>query len=353
MDWKLIGPGGKLHSTFKVAKFQELQDIECGTFWSALHPTFPQSNYQALRYSVTGRAHGTLARQESVSVRAVSRVGELGVAYIADRLAATMSIKDPGLTGYCLSVIGQGRLVYSGPIKARHDIDASTGLVYQGGPGTELAADGQHERLAIWIPHASLMQRLGALLGTTVPGNTEFEPVFDWTGGRAQALRHLVVLLVAELQAPMPSMLGCEAANRSFTDLLLYTMLRSVTHSNSRHIDKPVSSAAPGTLRRAEAYIRAHVEAPIAIHEVAVAAGCSLRSLQLAFRNFRETTPLLAIRQARLEAAGEAMRASDAERVTITEVAHRFGFVNPGRFTRLYKAAFGETPAEVLRRRGA
>ena len=302
MDWKLTDPSGKLHPSFKVAKFQELQDLECGTFWSALYPDVPRSDYQRLKYSIAGRARGTLAREETVSVRAVSRVGELGVAYIADRLAATMTIKDPGLSGYCLSVIGQGRLVYSGPVKARHEIDANIGLVYQGRPGTELASDGLNERLAIWIPQASLIQRLGALLGSPVTGNTEFEPSFDWTNGRSQSLRHVVALLMAELEAPTPEILGCEAASRSFTDLLLYSLLRSVPHSHSKHLEKPVSFAAPGTLRRAEAYIRAHVEAPIAMHEVAAAAGCGVRSLQLAFRNFRETTPLLAIRQARLEA---------------------------------------------------
>lgn len=130
MDWKLTDPSGKLHPSFKVAKFQELQDLGCGTFWSALYPDVPRSDYQRLKYSIAGRARGTLAREETVSVRAVSRVGELGVAYIADRLAATMTIKDPGLSDYCLSVIGQGQLLYSIPVKERHEIDATVGLVY-------------------------------------------------------------------------------------------------------------------------------------------------------------------------------------------------------------------------------
>ena len=38
-----------------------------------------------------------------------------------------------------------------------------------------------------------------------------------------------------------------------------------------------------------------------------------------------------------------------AEAATVTDVAHRFGFTNPGRFTRLYKATFGVSPADALR----
>lgn len=353
MDWNLADLSGRLHAKSKSAKYHELQDFECGTFWSELYPDVPRSDYQRLQYSITERTRGKIARGETVSVRAVSRVGEMGVAYIADRLSATLTIKDPGLSGYCLSVIGRGHLVYSAPSKSSHEIDANIGLVYQGRPGTALASDGMHDRLAIWIPQESLMQRASALLGNTGTGVVDFEPSFDWNASRSTALRLLVALLMTELQSPTPEILGCKAASRSFTDLLLYAMLRSLPHSHSKHAEETVKVVLPGTLRRAEAYIRANVEEPIAIHEVAAAAGCGVRSLQLAFRNFRDTTPLLAIRQARLEAAGEAMRTSDTSGLTITEIANRFGFANPGRFTRLYKEAFGETPAEVIGRRKA
>lgn len=79
--------------------------------------------------------------------------------------------------------------------------------------------------------------------------------------------------------------------------------------------------------RRAEAYIRADAEEPIALCKVAEAAGCSVRSLQLGFRRFREATPMAAIR-----------------------LALRFGFTNPGHFAYDYKAAFGEAPRDALHR---
>lgn len=352
MDWNLTDPSGKPHPGLKVANIQNLQNLENGTYWSALYPYFRHPDYKRLRYSIKGRARGHFSGDETVSVRAAGRAGELDVAFIADRLAATMSIKDPGLPDYCLTFVCHGRLVYSGPVKAQHEIDDKLGLIYRGRPGSELAATGVHKRLAIWIPQSSLKQRLVALLGAPVRGDTEFQPTFDRNGSGSQALQYLVRLLMVELGAPVPSVLGSEAASRSFTDLLIYTLLRSLPHTYSTQLERPASCPAPRTLRQAEAYIRAHVEDPIAIHEVAAAAGCSVRSLQLAFRNFRETTPLLAIRQARLEAAAEAMHACETKGLTVTEVAHRFGFANPGRFTRLYREAFGEAPAEVLRRRG-
>ncbi len=343
-------PSGHPERGFKLARIQSLQELEGGTYWSQLQPYFLKDDFRRLRYAIQERTHGRLAAAATVSVRGASGAGEMDVAFVADRLAATLTIAEAGLPDYCLTLVGQGRLVYTGAVGAPLSIDEKVGLIYRGRPGTALAATNVHQRVAIWIPQTSLAQRLAALLGAPAPGEAEFQPAFEWDAPRSQALRHLVGLLMSELQAPVPSILGSEAASRSFTDLLIYTLLNSVPHTYSTVLERPGSRVAPGTLRRAESYIRAHVEEPIALHEVAAAAGCSVRSLQHAFRNFRETTPLLAIRRARLEAARDALRSGDAGG-TITAIAHRFGFANPGRFTRLYRAAFGESPGEVLRRR--
>jgi AraC-like DNA-binding protein len=105
-------------------------------------------------------------------------------------------------------------------------------------------------------------------------------------------------------------------------------------------------------VHRAEAFIRSRAGQPLALHEVAQAAGCSVRALQLGFRRFRDTTPAAAIRQARLEAAQQALLRGEIEG-TVGDVAQRYGFTNPGRFTGLYKAAFGTSPTEAMRRRGS
>jgi transcriptional regulator GlxA family with amidase domain len=142
---------------------------------------------------------------------------------------------------------------------------------------------------------------------------------------------------------------GSEPGIRSFTDLFLYTLLRAVPHTYSNRLAQE-GGAAPGIVRRAEAYIRDNVEKPMALHEVAAAAGCSVRTLQLGFKRFRETTPLLAIRHARLEAARDAIQ-SDKAGSSVTDIALRFGFSNGGRFARFYRDAFGEFPLVAMRRR--
>jgi transcriptional regulator GlxA family with amidase domain len=124
-------------------------------------------------------------------------------------------------------------------------------------------------------------------------------------------------------------------------------MLQVLPHNHSEQLTRAVSSPVPGTVRRGEDYVRSHAAQPIALHEVANAAGCSVRALQLAFRQFRDTTPTAAIVRARLEAVREGLRRREISG-TVTEIALRYGFTNPGRFTRLYRTAFGASPLEEL-----
>jgi transcriptional regulator GlxA family with amidase domain len=85
---------------------------------------------------------------------------------------------------------------------------------------------------------------------------------------------------------------------------------------------------------------------------VSHAAGCSVRALQLAFRRFRNTTPMGALRHIRLEQArAEIARSSGSQ--SVLDVALKFGFANPGRFAGQYKRAFGELPSATARRRAA
>ena len=228
------------------------------------------------------------------------------------------------------------------------EIDEKVGLIYRGLPGTSLSATGDHERLAVWIPTASLSQRLAALLDGPITKDLAFEPVFDWGSAPVQSLKRLLRLMVEELGSPAP-FAGSDVASRSFTDLLLYTLLRAVPHNHSERLARAGSPAVPGIVRRAEAYVRAHVEESIALHEVADAAGCSVRSLQLGFRRFRETTPLAAIRHARLEAVQEALRSGEAGG-TVTDLALRFGFTDPAASHNFTKRRSAKSPLDALHR---
>jgi AraC-like DNA-binding protein len=336
-------------SNIRLSRFRDLSELESGVYWPQLQPYFLKPYFRRLTYRLMGRGLPRRNEEQVLSTRGASGLGDLDVAYVRDRFATAMSIVDAGLPDYCLTAVSQGGLSYLGPASnLTGDCSKTTGLIYRGLPGTVLSASDDHERLAIWMPARSIEQRLAALLGEPGKDGVAFDPFIDWESGAGQAIRRLIWLLTEELASPhsfVPSDIAC----RSFTDLLLYTLLRCQPNNYSARLARPAGPPVPRTIHRAEEFIRSRVGQPIALHEVADAAGCSVRSLQLGFRQFRDTTPAAAIRRARLEAARQVLALGEGAG-TVTEIAYQYGFTNPGRFAGLYKETFGVSPAADLRR---
>jgi AraC-like DNA-binding protein len=334
-------------NNFKLAQIQDLDELESGVYWPRLQPYFAKPYFRRLTYQLTSRRSLDCRRGEILSTRGASGFGELDIAYIADRCSTTMRITEAGLPDYCLTLVSRGSLACLGTsTPGSFEANEAFGLIYRGLPGMALSASQDHERLAIWIPAASLQKRLAGLVGGAVTEDIVFDPIFDLGSVSGLRIKRLIWLLTEEFGTAHP-FAGNEIACKSFTDLLLYSMLQVLPHNHSWRLARAMSSPVPGTVRRAEDYVRSHAAQPIALHEIANVAGCSVRALQLAFRQFRDTTPTAAIVRARLEAVREALRRREISG-TVTEIALRYGFTNPGRFTRLYRTAFGASLLEEL-----
>jgi transcriptional regulator GlxA family with amidase domain len=109
-------------------------------------------------------------------------------------------------------------------------------------------------------------------------------------------------------------------------------------------------AAVPRHIKRAEEFMRENVTRSVCLNDVAAAAGCSLRTLHAAFRQFRETTPLTALQDIRLEAV-RSMLETGLGALQPMDIARLHGFTHPGRFKTAYLRRFGVPPA-VARRRG-
>jgi transcriptional regulator GlxA family with amidase domain len=88
---------------------------------------------------------------------------------------------------------------------------------------------------------------------------------------------------------------------------------------------------------------------PITVSDVADHLGISLRSLQVGFRQWRETTPTAFLRRVRLQLVRDELLRSGRE-ANVTTVALRHCFSHLGRFSAQYRSAFGEDPSATLRR---
>lgn len=126
-------------------------------------------------------------------------------------------------------------------------------------------------------------------------------------------------------------------------------VLERVPHNYSERLNRTRSPAMPRHLKKATEYMLENMSTAISITEVAKAAGVSERALQLAFQQFKGTTPFAYLRELRLERVRNLLADKDNQ-LSISEAARAFGFTHMGRFSEAYRKAFGVVPSETMER---
>jgi AraC-like DNA-binding protein len=118
-------------------------------------------------------------------------------------------------------------------------------------------------------------------------------------------------------------------------------------HNYSDALSAPQQAAPPRVVREAEHLMRA--AQPQTVSQIAKRLGISLRTLELGFREFRQSTPSQVLRQVRLDAARVELQAPSAS-TTVTSVALANGFPHLARFSSYYRSVFNEYPSQTLTR---
>jgi AraC family ethanolamine operon transcriptional activator len=113
---------------------------------------------------------------------------------------------------------------------------------------------------------------------------------------------------------------------------------------------RPTGSARLEAVLRAEAYVRAHPDAPVS--QLSRVVGLSERGLRAAFYRVRGMSPKRSTLTERLRRVRRALTDPRESGVTVTGAAADFGFYELGRFAGTYRKAFGEAPSDTLRSTG-
>jgi AraC-like DNA-binding protein len=87
----------------------------------------------------------------------------------------------------------------------------------------------------------------------------------------------------------------------------------------------------------------------VELDDMVQASGVSRRSLHEGFRKYYGVTPMVYLRNVRLDNARLVLKQKGAGDVLVTDVALDSGFNHLSKFARAYKERFGELPSEMLR----
>lgn len=213
-------------------------------------------------------------------------------------------------------------------------------------PTTMIWEEGTKQVL-VQINRQAMQDHLSAQLGHPLTRPPTFTGALDLTTGPGAALRRLVLHLVAEADAGAHP-IGPGQMAQHFGAALMAGLLAAHQHDYRSELGLARPMPRPRHLRLAEAYIDGHLDGPVAIDDIARAAGLSSRAVQLLFRQHHGTTPLGFWRGLRLARAHSDLVQGHA---SVTDIALKWGFSHFGRFSESYRQRYGQSPSAS--RRGA
>lgn len=220
---------------------------------------------------------------------------------------------------------------------------------------TRMRWDRDCEQALLWIPREAIERRLATLLGLESGSPLSFSVSLPQQEGSSGVWCQTVIDLVRNLDRNGSFWLQYPAALSSMEDFLLRNLLLFQHHNFTENLQHGTEPARPRHLQRAIDYIHAHAAEPLTVTDIAQAACVSIRALEEGFRRYLNTTPVVYLRDIRLDQARQQILALAAvgQLTSISDVAYQFGFTHLGRFAAYFKQRFGVSPSCAIRAQGA
>ena len=202
--------------------------------------------------------------------------------------------------------------------------------------------------LALRTNQSALLSHFEGLTDRHHQGSLIFDQSVDLTNGPGAMLKRMVNYLVYEFEHN-DRLVNNLGLLKSYDHMLL-TALLSLPHNQMKKIyEDRRHLVAPGLVRRAEEYMRAHLNEAISILDLLRICGCSRSVLFAAFRNARGYTPMEFLIEQRLQSARKKL-VKPHTKASVSSIALDCGFINLGRFSQVYRRRFGVRPSDTLRK---
>ncbi|HXW19101.1 MAG TPA: AraC family transcriptional regulator [Roseiarcus sp.] len=211
-------------------------------------------------------------------------------------------------------------------------------------PGDAVNVSANCERRIICVPARRVNDVIARHFHVAPPRTVELVPAVTAGAPRDalyQLARHALVGAETADESPFGSIVA-----KQYSDLLISSILLGFPNTFSGELGKASGAATNRYVKRALDFMRANVDQPIDVDEIARNAACSPRRLQSAFRAHFGLTPMAFLNEERLRLAERRLRAGECE--DVTSLAYSLGFSNPGRFAGQFRQRFGVLPSEIL-----
>jgi AraC-like DNA-binding protein len=203
------------------------------------------------------------------------------------------------------------------------------------------------EILGIKIRPDVVEDELSAMIGRTVRTVVRLSGGFDLTEPGGRSWLSVLELLLADLADPDRLARVYKSHREQLERLLVTSLLRAQRHDFSTDVRAEAAPRRWRAVKRVVDAIEEYPERPWSLNELAELAGVSGRRLQQGFHAQIGVPPMRYLQRVRLERVHRDLLDGAGQ---VSELSLRWGFTHSGRFAGAYRARYGETPSETLRR---
>lgn len=224
-----------------------------------------------------------------------------------------------------------------------------TGTVLNATRETRMTWHAGCEKLLLQVDAAALHRTAENLAGLSIPQPIVFDPEIRLTTpaiGRWES-KFLAAITVADQQRAFGG--NAHKHQALFEEDLIAGFLMAQPSTVRHLLTRDRGQIPSAQLNRARDFIMENLANPITVGQIAGAAGCSIRSLQVAFRENFDCTPIGYLQRQRLGYAHMLLQSLPPD-TRVSEIAYEAGFSHMGRFSIAYRDAFGRSPSETLRK---
>lgn len=273
-----------------------------------------------------------------------SDIGNIGINLLHYGVDLTIS-GTPGDDSYILLLLlkGWGELTQDG---AHSTVCPENICVINPDKNMSLSLTSDQSNLTLRVPRYLVDDFIGRETGTVLSTPLHFQPSPRHCGS---GLRNFMSYLCSELVRGSPS-LTSDLVCRQIEQTLVGLMLTELPHDRMNLLSRISFPSSPAYIRVAEEFMASNARKHITLHDIAQAAGISVRTLQKGFQQHRETTPMAALRNRRLILARKELLRANPYSHNVTTIAMDCGFTHLSKFARHFKNQFGECPSETLKR---
>jgi AraC-like DNA-binding protein len=155
---------------------------------------------------------------------------------------------------------------------------------------------------------------------------------------------------VGQLAHDAPDLLDLPQVRRALEQQLIHVMVRCLAEGVG-------AQTTMGAIRqrtsmvRFEEYVEANPDRPLYLVEICAAIGVSERTLRACCEEHLGMGPIRFLTLRRMHLVQRALSRAGPSSATVTRIVTDYGFWELGRFSVAYRALFGETPSETLRKK--